>query len=137
MSGIVPTSLAGVAGVWALAGAILLAIVRAWPALKKIQTESDTSLRENLLSRIKDLETRIDKISEFHAAEMAVMRHRLNNESASFDALIGLMKAGTNFSPETLQRIEAARAEASAQFISEMNTITAARLAAAGKDAGI
>ena len=134
MSTLIPTSALSTAGVWGLLLAMVVALVKVWPALKKIQTESDSSLRENLLGRIKTLETRLDTISEFHAAEMGVMRHRLNNESASFDALLNLLKSGANFAPETLERIETTRADAARFFANEMNTITAARLAAAGKD---
>lgn len=139
---IVPTSALGIAGIWGLFGAVILGLVKALPALKKIQSDGDASLREDLLDRIKTLETRVDSVSsqgvareEIHAAEIAVLRHRLNGESATVDALISLLEGNPNFPPETLKRITDSRARQLDQFNTEMNTITAHRLNLTAKSA--
>jgi hypothetical protein len=50
---------------------VALAIVTAikgWPALKRLQNESDGSLRSDLLGRIKALESQVDAMRAEHAA---------------------------------------------------------------------
>ena len=140
MSAIVPTSALGTIGVWGLIivgiGNILLALVKDRPALKKLQVEEDSSLRTDLLDRVETLERRIETMTathaaerELHAAELALVRHRMNNESASMDALVGMLEMNPDIKPETIKRITDSRARAAEAFANEMNAITTARIA--------
>ena len=142
LNAIAPTSALGTVGVWGLIivgiGNILLALVKDRPALKKLQVEEDSSLRETLLGRVESLEKRIEAMTaqsaakdELHAAETAALRHRLNGESMSVEAVLGLLEGHPNFPPETLKRITDSRARQLEQFNAEMNAITAARIAIA------
>lgn len=138
MSTLIPTSALGTAGVWGLLLAIVVAMVKVWPALKKLKTDEDASLRETLLARVESLEARLDTINaqhaaerELHAAELALVRHRMSNESASMDALVGMLETNPNIPPETIKRITDSRAAASTAFANEMNAITTARIALA------
>ena len=142
LASFVPTSTLGTIGVWGLIvvgiGNILLALVKDRPALKRIQVEEDSSLRETLLGRVETLEKRIEAMTaqhaakeELHAAELALVRHRMNNESASMDALVGMLEANPNIPPETIKRITDSRARAAEAFATEMNAITMARIALA------
>jgi hypothetical protein len=142
LSGLPVGTLAAVATISTAFGGMIVALIRTWPTLKKIQSEEDNSLRATLLGRIETLEKRIDSMTtlgaakeELHAAETSALRHRLNGESTSFDALIGLLEGNPNFPPETLKRIADNRARQLEQFNNEMNAITAARIsiAATGK----
>lgn len=135
----------GAIGIWVLVFTLLGTLVKVWPAIKKIQNEGDQSLRDSLMARIEKLEKRIDNITAHHAAErelsvaeIGVMRHRMNNESQSVDALLHLIESGADSIATEVPRITEQRAQAAKTFANEMNTITAARLriaATAAKEA--
>lgn len=46
----------GAVGIWTLLAVVLVALIKAWPALAKIANEGDASLRTALLTRITNLE---------------------------------------------------------------------------------
>lgn len=46
---------------WVLVAVVVLALVKAWPALRKLQIEEDGSLRSELMARITRLETDLSK----------------------------------------------------------------------------
>lgn len=50
---------AGTLSGWVLVAVVVLALVKAWPALRKLQIEEDGSLRGDLMKRIEALETRL------------------------------------------------------------------------------
>lgn len=138
MSALIPASTLGTAGVWGLLLVIVVALVKVWPVLKKLKTDEDASLRETLLGRVESLEARLYTMTaqhaaerELHAAELALVRHRMNNESASMDALVGMLETNPNIPPDTIKRITDSRAAAAAAFANEMNAITTARIALA------
>ena len=125
----------GAVGIWVLVFALFGALIKVWPAIKKLQNESDQSLRDILLARIEKLEKRIDNITAHHAlerelsaTEIGVMRHRMNNESQSVDALLHIIETGAENIATEVPRITEQRARAAETFANEMNTITAARL---------
>lgn len=144
MTAMLPTGMTpGAVGIWTLVAVMVGALIKAWPALKKLQNESDQSLRDTLMARIETLEKRIDTMTltaaterEFHSAEMGLMRHRLNNESQTVDALIRILRDGPDRAASMIPDITDQRARAADQFAREMNTINAARLAGhPGKEA--
>lgn len=130
-SGLTPSTI----GIWVLVFTVVGAVIKVWPAIKKLQNESDQSLRDILMARIEKLEKRIDNITAHHAAErelsvaeIGVMRHRMNNESQSVDALLHIIETGAEHIALEVPRITEQRARAAETFANEMNTITAARL---------
>lgn len=47
-------------GIWTLVALAVVTAIKGWPALKKLQNESDGSLRADLLARISGLEKQVD-----------------------------------------------------------------------------
>ena len=66
-------SLGTVSG-WVLVAAVVLALVKAWPALKKLQVEEDGSLRSDLMARITKLEDELAVERKSCAELIAEMR---------------------------------------------------------------
>lgn len=122
---------AGIATLGAVFGAMITALIRSWVPLRKIETDAESKLRDDLIGRIRELEKRSDLRDQLHAAELALVRHRLNNESQTVDALLTLLRTSDSISNETLESIMKNRERNAEIFAQEMNTITAARLAAA------
>lgn len=93
------TSLLLTSGVWTAVALVLVALIRGWPQLKKIQAEADGDIQAKLLGRITQLETQLNAMElhieaerQRHAKEIQIIRHRLNNETASLDALLLLLE---------------------------------------------
>lgn len=90
--GLTPTAI----GVWTLVAGLALAMIKIWPALRKlaneaaiIRREADASLRTDLLGRVKELEAgqtqmlkdhtnEILSIKNEHAAEMSDLRKEMH-----------------------------------------------------------
>lgn len=53
-----PITFGGI-GIWAVFLTLIVALVRIWPAIKKLQNESDASLRADLMKRVTELESRL------------------------------------------------------------------------------
>lgn len=53
---------AGVYGVWALVAAVIVALIKGWPALRKMGIEADGALRTDMLLRITELEKEIKEL---------------------------------------------------------------------------
>lgn len=108
-------SLGTVSG-WTLVALVLLALIKGWPALKKMQLEADGSLRADLLARVAQLETRIESLEKLltqreaeHAVELADVRHELANETQSLDAFILLAEANPDRVIDQLPKIKEMR----------------------------
>jgi hypothetical protein len=103
----------GAYGIFVLVALALAALIKAWPSLRKMNIEADGSL---LMARIGTLEKQISTLEakmgedqERHAAEMQIMRHRLNNETAALDALLLLLEAAPEKVAENITRIKEMR----------------------------
>lgn len=70
----------GAAGGWGLLALIILALVKGWPALRKLQIEQDGSLRTDLLTRIKALEEALAKERRDCSELIADLRRELRQE---------------------------------------------------------
>jgi hypothetical protein len=123
----IPTAAAGLVGVWTAAIALVALIIKMRPIMKKLEHD-----------RIKALEDRFDAADaqraaerQLHDAEMALVRHRLNGESATLDALVGLLESQVSIPPDTIKRITESRTAAALGFATEMAAITEARIALA------
>jgi peptidoglycan hydrolase CwlO-like protein len=106
----------GAYGIFVLVALALAALIKAWPSLRKMNIEADGSLRSDLMARIGTLEKQISTLEakmgedqERHAAEMQIMRHRLNNETAALDALLLLLEAAPEKVAENITRIKEMR----------------------------
>lgn len=100
-------------GIFTLVLLVATAMIKAWPALRKMSFDADTSLRSDLLARIDTLEKQIAVLeakhsedANRHAAEMQVMRHRLNNETAALDALLLLLEVAPDKVTENISHIK-------------------------------
>lgn len=58
----------GAYGIWTLVALAIVTALKGWPALKKLQVESDGSLRADLLARISTLESQVDGLRAEQAA---------------------------------------------------------------------
>lgn len=65
---------AGTVSGWVLVGVVVLALVKAWPALRRLQMEEDGSLRGDLLARITRLEDALSEERRTCAEQLAEIR---------------------------------------------------------------
>lgn len=126
----------GPAGIWA--GFLVLAatIIRVAPSMFQTKTAADGSLRGDLLAQIKQLNERHDKLEadrvtdrERCDAEIQVLRHRLNNETMSLDALLMLMEAAPERLRENIAKIKELRAERARTIALEQGALAGAKVA--------
>lgn len=110
-------STAATGGIWTLVVVAVLTLIRSWPSLRKMGLDADTSLRTDLLTRINQLETQVAAMETAqveerarHDAEIQLLRHRLNNETASLDALLLLLKVDPQKVMESVDMITEMRA---------------------------
>ena len=109
----------GAFGVWAvLAGIIVPALSKAFPEWRKVSSSNETSIRDSLMHRVETLEARVVTLEavnlrqrEQYEAEIRIMRHRLNNESATFDMLLMLIEAAPLKITDHVDRIKKMRFE--------------------------
>lgn len=125
-------------GVWSVFALLLLALVKAWPALRKLSIEGDQSMRGDLLKRINELEAResvfdkkLESVTASYEAELKILRHRLNNVTAAFNALLLLIKNNPDKAAEAVAQIEEMRRQQEATEAAEKAIIAGARIQAA------
>ena len=118
-----------------LVGGALVAFIRTRPTLTKIKNEREATLLEAMGSRIKDLEAKLDKeeakreeAAAEHAAERAADRHRINNLTQCFDALLLLLKQSPDKAAEAVAMITEMRAKQMEAEAIEKSNIHAARI---------
>jgi len=118
-----------------LIGGLLVAIVRIQPALKKIRTEREQSQleargedMEAMRTRIEKLEDRLEKKDAEHEAEVKIIRHRLNNVTQAFEALLLLLETAPDKAAEHVQRIKALRADQIKAEAAEKGAVAAAKI---------
>ncbi len=120
----------GAYGIWVLVILAVLTAIKAWPRLKEMQLGADGSLRTDLLARISQLETQVGAMEtaqteerERHQAEMQILRHRLNNETASLDALLLLLETNPDRTIESIAKIKELRAVKAQQIALEQGAM--------------
>jgi hypothetical protein len=101
-----------------LGGGVIAALVRAWPALKKIANEREANLlseRAEEMNKMRDtidkLEARLDAKDIQHEAERAADRHRINNLDQALKAFFILVKRHPEDAAGAAAEIEAMRAQ--------------------------
>ena len=82
---------AGGLGVWTLVGVVVVALIKGWPALKKLQIDGDQSLRADLLKRIGDLEKQM-------ADERHECNERLREMQKQIDGLLAAIRQNSQSS---------------------------------------
>lgn len=138
---------AGPGGVLLMFLLLLATVVKALPPMFKTKTDSDGSLRADLLGQISKLNDRHDALEREmreerercevelqamraqHSAEIQVLRHRLNNETMSLDALLMLMEAAPDRVSENIAKIKDLRAERARTIALEQGALAGAKVA--------
>lgn len=117
---------AGVYGIWSLVAMAVLALIRGWPALRKMSNDADASLRGDLMGRIVSLEKHVERLEdqigrerERHNTEMSLQRHALNNERMSLDALLMLLETNPDKAAQAVTLIKENRAQRAAALAIE------------------
>lgn len=118
------------AGAWASFFALVGLIVRQIGPWRKISIDSEQSWRTELTRRIDKLERRLERERARHNAERAIDRHRLNNVTACFDAMMLLLKTSPEKATEIVVQIEEMRARQREEEALEKARIHAAMIAA-------
>lgn len=116
------------AGIWLAALSFLGLLIRQVVPWKKITTESEAHFRAELLERVEKLERTLERERTRHEAERGLDRHRLNNVTQCFDALLLLIKANPDKAAEAVAMIEEMRAKQLIAEAQEKAIIRAAEL---------
>lgn len=133
----------GTVGIWGIFFLLIATVVKAWPAIRKAYADGDASLRGDLLARVTTLESQLVSMQERleaertrHEEEMRVLRHRLNNETMSLDALLLMLETAPDQVSEAVARIKEMRARREELVSQERAAMTQARLLAADAKMG-
>lgn len=116
---------------WALAGSVILTIIKGWPAIVDASLRAKMALGDRRVSRIEKLEAKIDEQRVSYEAEIGILRHELNNVTTAFEALLMMIEAKPEAAAEHVARIRAMRAQQKTDTAVEKATIRAARIVAA------
>jgi hypothetical protein len=135
----------GAIGIWALLATVVVAVVKARPALRKIQNEGDGAMRADLLLRIQTLESSAAQRDAQHEAErimheamQGIARHQINNLKQCLTALLMLLKRVDDPRvQEAVQLIEDMRARQEELEAQEKASVVQARLAAVAGGASL
>jgi hypothetical protein len=126
----IPVNGLAAAGIWVVAISFLGIFVRQIVPWKKVIAESDVLFRRDLLSRIEKLERMLERERSRHNAERALDRHRLNNVTQCFDALLLLIETAPDKATEIVAKIKTMRAEQLRAEAQEKAIIRAAEIEA-------
>lgn len=121
---------ATLAGVWVAALSFLGLLIRQIGPWKKLATEHETRLRLDLLRRVERLERTLDRERARHQAELSIDRHRLNNITQCFDALLLLIETSPEKASEIVVKIKAMRSQQIKAEAEEKAIIRAAEITA-------
>lgn len=116
-------------------GGILVAIVKAWPQLKKIAAEREASAAKIANEREANLLTeRAEEMKEMRAqmaameAERQIDRHRINNLTQCLDALLMLIEQDPSKAAEAAKRIKDMRVAQMAAEAAEKGAVASAKV---------
>lgn len=116
-------------GAWASFIVLLGIIVRQVNPWRSQSISAEQRLREDLLKRVEKLERDLERKETRHRAERSLDRHKLNNVSQCFDAVIIMLEAAPEKVGEIVAKIkEMRRRQLEAEAV-EKATIHAAELA--------
>jgi hypothetical protein len=115
-------------------GGIAIAWLRTRPKMKEIEQSTEERLRTDLLTRVEKLERKIDEKEAQHTAEMAIMRHRVNNSEQCLDALLLLIEQSPDKVKDAVAMIKEMRARQRESETQEKAAFHAAKIARAGSE---
>jgi hypothetical protein len=115
-----------------LVGGALVSWIRSRPQLRQIETSSEEKLRSDLLHRVETLERKLEEKEAIHAAEMAIMRHRVNNSDQCLDALLLLIEQSPAKVKEAVAKIKEMRRTQREAEAAEKAALLSANIARAG-----
>jgi len=113
-----------------LVGGALVSWIRSRPRLKEIEVDADSDLRKDLLKRVETLERKLDEERAIHEAQIAIMRHRLNNSDQCIDALLMLLETSPDKVSEAVGMIKEMRARQREAEAQEKAAFHAAKISA-------
>lgn len=116
---------------WALALAVITALIKGWPAIVDATSRAKATLGDRRVSRIEKLEAKIEEQRVSYEAEISILRHQCNNVSACLDALLLLIETAPEKAAAHASRIRAMRAEQNKTESAEKAVIRSAKIAAA------
>jgi hypothetical protein len=119
---------------------VLSLVIKQWGPWQIIAGNQRRADIEGMGKRIAELEARLDRqTTEYaakieqkdvaHAAELQVMRHRMNNIDQCFTMLLALIELDPSRAAEAATRVRQMRERQEANEAAEKSTITAARIA--------
>lgn len=117
---------------WGLFFAVVVALIKGWPAISDAATRAKTALGDRRLSRIEKLEAKLEEQRASFEAEISILRHDLNNANTCLDLLLTLLETQPEKAAEHAARIGRMRTERAAVQSAEKATIRAARIVSAG-----
>ncbi len=124
-------------GVWAAVAMLIGIVLKGRVPMRKMKLDADERLREDLMKRVDKLEA--DAAAQAilrevertrHEAEIAIMRHRVNNSDQCLDALLLLLKTSPEKVDQAVQHIEAMRARQRKEIAIEKGAQAGAKEAA-------
>ena len=118
------------AGAWGAFLALLGIIVRQVGPWRKQSIDAERNFRDGLLARVELLELKIEHERARHAAEMGIARHRLNNITQCFDALLLLIETSPDKAAEAVRKVKDMRAAQLRAEAEERGAIRAADIQA-------
>lgn len=125
------------AGVWVAALSFIGLLIRQIGPWKREQAAVETRLRTDLIRRVERLERTLDSERAIHKAERSLDRHRLNNVTQCFDALLLLIEMAPERASEAVAKIKDMRAAQLVAESEEKALIRAAEIAAAERESEI
>jgi response regulator RpfG family c-di-GMP phosphodiesterase len=123
------------AGVWVAALSFLGILIRQIGPWKQQTAEVEQRLRDDLIRRLEKVERTLDSERAIHKAERSLDRHRLNNVTQCFDALLLLIEMAPERATEAVQKIKEMRSTQLRAESEEKALIRAAEIAAADREA--
>lgn len=120
-----------VTGIWVAALGIIGLLIRHIGPWRKQISEAEDHLRADLIRRVERLERTLESERAIHKAERSLDRHRLNNVTQCFDALLLLIEMAPEKANEAVQKIKDMRAVQLKAEAEEKALIRMAEIAAA------
>lgn len=110
--------------------ALLAVIVKTWVPIRKMRLSADETFRGELMERVEKLESKIDEERARCEADLSIMRHRMNNVTMCFDALLLLIETAPEKAADHVAKIKAMRVTQQEVEAKEKATYHAAKVAA-------
>lgn len=119
------------AGIWVAALSFFGILIRQIGPWKKQSDDAQAHFRDDLIRRLEKVERTLESERAIHKAERSLDRHRLNNVTQCFDALLLLIEMAPERATEAVQKIKEMRAVQLEAEAKEKAMIRVAEIAAA------